>query len=76
MFLFWMAYATPKGTVVFIQPSYELGMARMGAALAGAPDDFREGYQLDSKTTKKVPKAMIGRILTANEGQALLKKFR
>jgi hypothetical protein len=75
MFLFWMTYATPKGTAVFIQPAYELGMARMKAALAGSPDEFKEGYQLDSRTAKKVPKKMIGRLLTAKEGQSLLKKF-
>jgi len=60
---------------VFIQPAYELGMARIRALLAGSPEAFKEGFRLDAKMTKKVPKKMIGRLLTTQEGQALLKKF-
>jgi hypothetical protein len=71
-----MTFDTPDGTAVYIQPAYELGMARMRAALAGAPDEFKEALQLDAKTSKKVPKKMIGRLLTAKEGKTLLNKFQ
>lgn len=76
MFLFWMTFETPEGTAVFIQPAYELGMARLKALLAGSPSDFKEGFGLDAKMSKNVPKKMIGRLLTVQEGQALLKKFQ
>jgi hypothetical protein len=75
MLLYWMTYESPEGPVVFIQPGYELGMARLSASLAGAPEEFKEALRLDAKTSKKVPKKMIGRLLTAKEGRALLKKF-
>lgn len=71
-----MTFETSEGVAVFIQPAYELGMARLKALLAGATGEFKEGYQLDAKMTKKVPKKMIGRLLTADDGQALLKKFQ
>jgi len=75
MFLFWMTFETAEGTAVFIQPAYELGMARLRALLAGSPEEFKEGFHLDPKMTKKVPNKMIGRLLTAEQGQALLKTF-
>ncbi|WP_157100204.1 hypothetical protein [Rhodoplanes sp. Z2-YC6860] len=52
MFVFWMTFEIPHGTAVFIQEAYELGIARMKAALAGAADEFKEALQLDAK---KVP---------------------
>jgi hypothetical protein len=70
MLLYWMTYESPEGTVVFIQPAYELGMARLRASLAGAPEEFKEALQLGAKTSKKVPQDMIGRLLSAKEGQA------
>jgi hypothetical protein len=60
MYLVWLTYETRKGTAVYIQSAYELGMVRMRAALAGAPDDSKEGVQLDAKASKKVPQKMIG----------------
>ena len=75
MFLYWMTFETPSGTAVFIQPAYELGMARLKAGLAGAPDEFKEALQLDAKTARKVPKKMQERLLTAKEGRALLSKL-
>ena len=69
-----MTFEASEGTTVFIQPAYELGMARLRALVAGAPDEFKEGFQLDAKMSNQVPKNMIGRLLTLQEGQALLKK--
>jgi hypothetical protein len=36
---------------------------------------FSEGYELDRKTSKQVPKAMIGRRLSQKEAKKLLAKF-
>lgn len=56
MFWFWMTFDTPEGTAVFIQPAYELGVARLKALLAGSPSYFKQGLQLDAKMSDKVPK--------------------
>jgi hypothetical protein len=45
----------------------------MGAALAGLDEGtFTEGHELDRKTTKQVPKSMIGRRLSQEEAKRLL----
>jgi hypothetical protein len=36
---------------------------------------FTEGHELDGKTEKQVPKAMIGRQLSQEEAKRLLAKF-
>jgi hypothetical protein len=48
----------------------------MRAALAGLDEGtFTEGHELDRKTTKQAPKAMIGRRLLQTEAKRLLAKF-
>jgi hypothetical protein len=48
----------------------------MRAALAELDEgEFTEGHELDRKTAKQVPKAMIGRRLSQEEAKRLLAKF-
>jgi hypothetical protein len=48
----------------------------MRASLAGLDEGtFTEGHELDRKTEKQIPKAMIGRRLTQEEAKRLLAKF-
>jgi hypothetical protein len=48
----------------------------MGTALAGLDEGvFTEGHELDRKTEKQVPKAMIGCRLSQEEAKRLLAKF-
>jgi hypothetical protein len=47
----------------------------MRAMLANVPGAFQEGHELDDKTAKKVPKDMIGRLLSRKEATALLRKL-
>jgi hypothetical protein len=48
----------------------------MRAALAGLDEGtFTEGHELDRKTEKQVPKAMIGSRLSQEEAKRLLGKF-
>jgi hypothetical protein len=48
----------------------------MRAALAGLDEGtFTEGHELDRKTKKQIPKAMIGRRLSQQEAKRLLAKF-
>jgi hypothetical protein len=39
------------------------------------PGEFQEGYELDDKIAKKVPKKMIGRVLSRKEAAGFLKKL-
>jgi hypothetical protein len=47
----------------------------MRAMLANTPGKFQEGHKLDDKTAKKVPKRLIGRVLSRKEATALLRKL-
>ena len=60
---------------VFIQPADALGMVRLRAAIAGVEGKFQEGHELNAKTAKKVPKAMIEKPLTRKQATVLLKKL-
>jgi hypothetical protein len=73
--LFWLVFKTRSDITVFIQPAGALGMARLRAALAGIEGEFQEGHELDGKTARKVPKAMIGTSLTRKQATALLKRL-
>jgi hypothetical protein len=49
----------------------------MRAVLAGLDEGtFTEGHELDQKTERQVPKAMIGRRLSQAEAKMLLAKLR
>ena len=63
--LYWLCYHHNNQISVVIEPGASLIHARMRAALADLDQgEFTEGHELDRKTTKQVPKAMIGRRLS------------
>jgi hypothetical protein len=72
--LFWLVFKA-KDISVIIQPAGHIIEARMRAMLANVPGEFQEGHELDDKTAKKVPKAMIGRLMSREEATALLRKL-
>ena len=74
--LFWLVFKSGKDLSVIIQPAGTIIVARLRALLAGVEGDFQEGHMLDDKTVKKVPKKMIGRVLSRKEYTALLKKLK
>jgi hypothetical protein len=70
--LFWLAYS--DGPRVFISDSGgEPGMIK--ASIAGLKGRASEVYMLDEKTARKIPKAMIGRVLSQREAKGLLRKI-
>ena len=75
MMLFWLTFKTNRRPEVFIAEAGFLGMARMKAGVAGQKGEFQEGHQIDSKTEKKIPSNSIGRTLSRDEAERLLKRL-
>jgi hypothetical protein len=75
MSFFWLVFKNGANLSVIIQPAGDIIMARMRALLAGVEAEFQEGHELDTKTARKVPKKMIGRVLSRKEATTLLKKI-
>jgi hypothetical protein len=68
MHLFWLVFKDGKDLSVIIQPAGAIIAARIRALLTGVEGEFQEGHELDAKTAKKVPKAMIGRVVVTQRG--------
>jgi hypothetical protein len=76
MSLYWLCYQHNNQISVVIEPGASLIDARMRASLARLDEGtFTEGHELDRKTEKQVPKAMIGCRLSQEEAKRLLAKF-
>jgi hypothetical protein len=74
--LYWLCYRHNNQISVVIEPGASAIHARMRAALADLDQgEFTEGYELDRKTAKQVPKAMIRRRLSQEEAKRLLAKL-
>jgi hypothetical protein len=66
--LYWLCYQHNNQISVVIEPGASPIHARMRAALAGLDEGtFTKGHELDRKTAKQVPKAMIGRRLSQED---------
>jgi hypothetical protein len=75
--LFWLCYRHNNQVSVVIQLGASIIYARMRAAFVGLEEGtFTEGHELDGKSEKQVPKAMIGRRLSQEEAKGLLTKLR
>jgi hypothetical protein len=75
--LYWLCYQHNNQISVVIEPAPSLIHARMRASLDGLNEGtFTEGHELDRRTEKQVPKAMIGRRLSQKEATRLLAKFK
>jgi hypothetical protein len=74
--LYWLCYQHNNQISVVIEPAPSLIDARMRAALEGLDEGtFTEGHELDRRTEKQIPKAMIGQRLSQAEAKRLLAKF-
>ena len=73
--LFWMVHEIDGERRVSIQEGSTLNFARLDAVIAGVEGVFVGGRMLDERYAKKVPKNMIGRLLTDREVSALLDRI-
>jgi len=75
MALFWIAKTIDGERRYFIQEADWPIFAMLRAAIAGFRGHAEETIELDAKTARKVPKKMIGRVLSQKEAEALLARF-
>jgi hypothetical protein len=74
--LYWLCYRHSNQISVVIEPGAALIHARIRASLDGLDEGtFTEGHELDAKTERQIPKAMIGHRLSQAEAKRLLAKF-
>jgi hypothetical protein len=67
--LHWLCYRHNNSIFVVIEPAHSLIYARLRASIDGLDQgEFTEGHELDRKTTKQVPKAMIAHISSVAHG--------
>ncbi len=78
MLLCWLVYGQGNTITVQIIEAYSLIEARLRADMAtpGIGTHYVEGHELDEATAARVPKSMIGRMLTtAAEAARLLQRI-
>ena len=75
MALFWIAKTIDGERRYFIQEASWPIFAKLRAAIAGIRGQLEETIELDAKTARKVPKKMIGRVLSQGVAEALLARF-
>jgi hypothetical protein len=73
--MWWLTFDTPRGLEVFVVQAGYLSSARMKAGVAGQEGKFQEGHKLDAKMAKQVPANLIGKTLSRQEAERLLKRL-
>jgi hypothetical protein len=74
--LFWLVFKREENTVLLIQLATAMDYAQLRASIALGDAKYHEGYELDDKITRKIPKAQIGKPPSQKQAKALLKKLR
>ena len=76
MSLYWVTKINDDGEMTyFLQEASTQLYASLRASIAGQKGKPVESIELDAKTARKVPKKMIGRVLSQKEAEALLARF-
>ncbi len=68
--LFWVVREQSGARTIFLQPAQDKLYAWLHSSIAGHRGEPIEVHELDEKTARKVPKKMIGRVLTQREARA------
>jgi hypothetical protein len=74
--LFWLVYAKGDDVTLFIQPAETMVYAQLKASIALGDGKYQEGYELDARMTRKMPRNLIGKPLNQKQANALVKKLR
>ena len=75
MALYWIAKSNGGAQSYFLQEASTPLYASLSASLAGQSGKPGDVIELDAKTARKVPKKMIGRVLSQREAEALLARI-
>lgn len=76
MLLYWIVREHEGVRTFFLVEAYEPTGAFLKSAIAGHEGGKPvEYHELDAKTASKIPKRMIGRVLTQDEAQAVLERI-
>ena len=73
--LFWVAKIENGETTYFLQEASTQLYASLRASIAGQKGNPVESIELDAKTARKVPKKMVGRVLSQREAETLLARM-
>jgi hypothetical protein len=73
--LWWIVNQDGGKPSIVVQEAGDVITARLKAKLAGHEGEFTEAHKLDAKTAKKMPKDLVGRVLSQREATRLLKKL-
>lgn len=71
--VFWVVRNHDGARSVFLQPASAAIYGWVRSAIAGHQGAMAEIHELDAKTARKVPRDMIGRVLSRTETVKLLK---
>ena len=74
--LYWIVHEMEGEPYVFVQEASSLIYARMEAQKAGCNGEFIEAHELDHTTAKKLPRDVIGRMLSRARARAVLQRLR
>lgn len=72
---YWIVNRVDGQTTVFIAEAADSIGARIKASLAGHKGDFVEYHVLTDEMARKIPKAMMGRVLNGKKAKVLLDKL-
>jgi len=75
MALFWIVHEINGKRYVFLGEGSALTFARLRATMVGLDRGFVEAHALDALRARKVPRRLIGRVLTPHTASRLLDRM-
>jgi hypothetical protein len=75
--MWWLTYRRFTRLQVIIIRAGSLVQARMAVSVLGLDEGatYQEGHELDGPRAKRVPKAVVGKVLNRRKAEAVLRKL-
>ena len=73
--MFWLSFKNSGTMQVMLIEAGHLAMARIKAGMLGQKGEFQEGFRIDAKRAKNIPKNMVARPHTKSQAQTLIKRM-